>query len=83
MLRAASVGQPRSVNDANVENMLDGLTTLTSTNTYYCIVVACKFVKAGGVGPTLVVRTTLFVGGVEVVMTSIVAVKDIGNDFQE
>ena len=62
LLRAASVGQPRSVDDVNVENMFDGLTTLTSTNTYYCIVVACKFVKAGGVGPTLVVRTTSFVG---------------------
>ena len=62
MLRAASVGQPRSVEDVNLENMLDGLTTLTSTNNYYCIVAACKFVKAGGVGPTLVVRTTLLVG---------------------
>ncbi len=58
---------------------------MTSTNNYHYIVVAYQFVKAGGVGLTLVVRTTLLVGmieDVEVVVIRIVAVKGIGNEFQ-
>ena len=58
LLKVASVGKPRGVGDANVENTLHVVSTLTSANTYHYIVVGRKFVKARGVGPTLVVRTT-------------------------
>lgn len=34
LLKAASVGQPRRVEDANVEDKLHVLTTLTSNNSY-------------------------------------------------
>ena len=82
LLRVASVGQPRGVQDVN-EKTLYVVTMLTSANLYNYIVVGCKFVEAGGVGLTPVVRTTLFAGDVEVVVTSIVAAKDTGNELQE
>ena len=64
-LKAASVGHPRGVEDASFENTLHVLIMLTSTNSYHYTAVACQFVKAGGVGPTLFMKTTLLVGMVE------------------
>jgi hypothetical protein len=61
-------------------------TTFKMPNTYHCAVLARKFVKPGGVGLALVVRTTLLVGmveNVEVVVIIVVASKDIGNEFED
>ena len=59
--------------------------TFKSTSTYHYAVLARKFIPAGCVGLTLVVRTTLFIGAVEdikVVVISDIAHKDIGDEFQ-
>ena len=59
---------------------------LINAYTYYYAILARELVKSGRVSLSLVVRTTLFVGevqGVEVVMIEVVAVKDIGNEFQD
>ena len=61
-------------------------TTFKSTSTCRCAVVARKFIQAGRVGLTLAVRATLFIGAVEdieVVVTNLVACKDISDVFQE
>ncbi len=60
--------------------------TFKSTGTYHYTIVARKFIQAGRVGLTLVVRTTLFIGTVEdteVVVIGVIAGKDIGDEFQD
>jgi len=59
---------------------------ITNAGTYRYAVFARKFVKAGRVGLTLVVRATSLVGtveNVEVITISVVTGKDIGNEFQD
>ena len=54
--------------------------------TYHQVVLTRKLVKAGLVGPTLVLKTTMLVGvveKVEVVVVNIITGKDIGNEFQD
>ena len=84
LLNATGVGQPRRIEDANLGKRL----RLVNRNTgaYYYAVVAFKLVKAGRVGLTLVVRTTLLVSRVKdfiVVVTNVFANKDIGQEFQD
>ena len=53
---------------------------------YHCAVIARKCVKAGRVGLTLILRTTLLIGmvqGIEVVMIKIFANKDAADEFQD
>ena len=55
-------------------------------DTYFHAILARKFVKARRAGLALVVRTALLVGTVEnvkVVMTNVVASKDIGYEFED
>jgi hypothetical protein len=55
-------------------------------DTYHYAIFARKFVKAGRVGLTLVVRTTSLVGtveNVEVIVINVVASKDIGDKFED
>ena len=57
-----------------------------NTHTYHFAVLAPELVKSGRVGLALVVRTILLVGMVEnvgVVVTDVVASKDIGDEFQD
>jgi hypothetical protein len=54
-----------------------------SARTYHYV--ACKFVKAGRIGLTLVVTITLLIGvveGAEVVAMSVAADEDIGDEFR-
>ena len=54
--------------------------------TYHYAVLARKFVKVGRISPALINRITLLVSVVEgagVVVIDVVAVKDIGNEFQD
>ena len=57
-----------------------------TVGTYRHVALTRKLVKVGLVGPTLVLKTTVFVSvveDVEVVVINIVSRKDIGNEFQE
>ena len=86
MLGTTSVDQSRRVEDADLGKRLCLLNTLTIAGTYHNAVLAREFVKAGRVGLALVFRTTLLVSmieNVDVVMINVVAVKDIGDEFQE
>jgi len=59
---------------------------VTSAGAYRYAVLAPKFVKAGRVGLTLVVRATLLVGtveNIEVITVDVVTGKDIGNEFHD
>ena len=61
-------------------------THFASTRTYHYTVVTFDFVKAGGVGLTLLPGTILLViavGGFKVVVINIVTDEDIGKVFQE
>ena len=54
--------------------------------TYHYAIFAGEFVKAGGVGLTLVDRSILLIAAVEdskVVVINIIADKDIGEEFHE
>jgi len=86
LLDTMSVGQSRRVEDANLGKRLCPLNTFTIVGTYHNAVLACEFVKARRFGLALIIRTSFLVGmieNVDVVMTSIVAGKDIGDEFQE
>ena len=86
MLNTASIGQPRCIEDANLEKLLHILTTFINTSTHHYSVLACKFVKLGRVGLAPVFRTTLLVAmvkGVEIVVIDVVSMKGIGDEFQE
>ena len=82
----AGIGEARwCVEDANLRKKLPWLTTFTNTGTYLYAVNARDFVNAGGFGLALVAGTTLLVDGLEdliVVVINVVAVKDIGVEFQ-
>jgi len=86
LLNTPSVGYTRCIEDAKLRKMLRILTTFTNASTYHYIILALEFVQAGRVGPTLVARTTLLVGMievVEVVVINIVPGEDIGDKFQK
>ena len=86
LLKTASVGQARCVEDANLGKRLGLLTAFRHAGTYHYAVLAREFVKLGRVGLALAVRTTLLVGvveGVEVVVIDAVAMKGIGDELQE
>ena len=85
LMNTASVGQPRCVEGANLGRRLSILTTFMNASAYHCTVLAREFVKADRVGQALAVGTTLVgvVEGVEVVVIDVVAVNDIGDEFQE
>ena len=83
LLNTAGVGQPGCVEDADLGERL----CLLNKNTvaYHFAVGARDFVKAGRVGLTLIIRTTLLICAiedVEIVVTN-VADKDIGNELQD
>ena len=85
LLETSSVGQPRGVEDADLRMGLRFRTALKNTGTYHHAVLAPKFVKAGRIGLTLVVRTTLLVRLVEdfeVIVIDVLAKKHIGDVFQ-
>ena len=85
LLKIASVGKTRCIKDANLGKRLCMLTTVTITNTG-TYVLAPNFIKARRVGPTLITRITLLVcmfEAVEVVVTNVIACKDIGDEFQD
>ena len=84
--KPASVGEPRRVDDADLGRRLRTLVMLTMASTYHYTVLACKFINASRVGLSLIIRSTLLVGGVkdvEIVVVNVVASKDIGDEFQE
>ena len=86
LLNTTSIGQSRGVEDANLGKRSPIPTIFRNDVTYYYATLACKFVKAGGVGLTFIIRTDLFIGAVEdfeVVAINSVADKDIGDEFQE
>ena len=86
LVKMAGVGEPRCVDNANLGKMVSLHTMFEIRDTHRCAALTRKFVNAGRVGPTLVVRTTLLVGvvqGMEVVVMEVVAVKDIGDEFQD
>jgi len=86
LLKTASVGQAWCVEDANLGKRLGLLTAFRHAGTYHYAVLARKFAKVGRVGLALVVRTMLLVGvveGIEVVVVDVIAVKDIGDKFQD
>jgi len=83
LLKIASVGKTRRIKDANLGKRLCMLTTFTITNTgtYHGVVLAPNSIKARRVGPTLITRIILLVcmfEAVEVVVTYVIACKDIG-----
>jgi len=77
--KAASVGQPRCVEDVNLRKRSRILTMSKNTGTYTYAVGARKFVKVGRVGLTLAFRTTFLVGVIE----DVVADKDLRDELQE
>jgi hypothetical protein len=86
LLNAASVGQPRRVEDPNLGKRLRISTTFKNSGAYYYVVVALKFVKARLVSPRLGFCTIFLVGvveDIEVVVINIIADKDIGDEFQD
>ena len=83
MLKMAGVGEPRCVENANLGKNISLHTTFEIPDTHHCAVLARK-ARRFGLAP--VVRTILLVGvvwGVGVVVVDVVAVKDIGNEFQD
>ena len=78
-LNTANVGQPRCVEDANLRRRSRILTMLKNADTYIDAVGARNFIQAGGVGLTLVFRTTFLVGAIE----NVVADKDISDELQK
>jgi len=84
--RIASIDKTRCIKDANLGKRLCMLTTLTNIGTYHDAVLAPKFIKARGVGLTLITRITLLVcmfEAVEVVVVDVIACKDIGDESQD
>ena len=60
--------------------------TFKRARTYHYAVLARKFIQAGRISLTLVVRTTLLIGAIEdieVEMVNVISGKDIGDEFQE
>ena len=46
MLNTASIGQPRCIDDANLEKRLHVLTTFINSSTYHYAILACELVTA-------------------------------------
>ena len=86
LLKTASVGKTRGVEDANLwRMMLDTLAMFTKYTTYHHAVLARKLVKTDQVRLTLV-RPTMFVGMVEyieVVVIQVITGKGVGDEFQD
>jgi len=85
LLDTSSVGQSRGVDDTNLGKGLHTRTALKHTVAHHHAVLARNFVKAGRIGLTLVVRTTLLVRLVEdfeVIVIDVLAKKHIGDVFQ-
>jgi hypothetical protein len=83
-MNAASIGQPRCVEDADLCERSHILKAFKNTGTYQYPILICEFVHTGRVGLTLIGRTTLLVvlvEDVEVVVTKWIADKDIGDEF--
>ena len=89
LLKTASVGKTRGVEDANLQRRrLDTLIMFTKSSTYHHAVLARKLIKTNRVGSTLVVviRPTMFIGmveDVEVVMIHVVTDKGVGDELQD
>jgi len=84
LLNIASVGQPRRVEDAKLGRGYPY--SRNNIDAYHYAVCAPKLVNTGGVGVTLVIRTTLFVGVVEdleIVVINVLAGKGIGDKLQD
>jgi len=84
LVNTASVGQSRCVEDADLGKGLRILITFRIVGTYHYIALARKFVKAGRVGLTLIIRAGLLVGAVEdfkVIVVYFFAVENIGDEF--
>jgi hypothetical protein len=86
LLSTASIGQSRGVEDANLGKWSLIPATFINPGTYHYTILAGKFVKMGGVGLALIIRTGLFVGGVEgfkVIATHFIAGENVSDEFQE
>ena len=86
MLNTPRIGQPRCVEDANLEKILHILTTFKYTKAYRYAILAPKFIDVGLLDPTLILRTILLVAmvkGIEVVVIGTLALNDIGDEFHE
>ena len=65
LLSTTCIGQSRGVEDADLGKWSPIPVMFQNTVTYHYSILACKFVKAGGVGLTLIIRTYLFIAAVE------------------
>jgi len=83
LLRTASVGQPRRIEDANLRKRLWIFTTLTKAGTYHNAVLTLDFVKAGRVCATLITRATMLVGVVEDVGVAVVNISAGKSNFDK
>jgi len=86
VLKVASGGQSRRVENADLGERLRLHTTTANTSTYCYAVIARNFVKVSRVGLALVIGTTLLVRAaecVEVVMATVFADKEIGDEFED
>ena len=83
LLKTSGVCQPWCVEDADLGARLCLLNK--NTGAYYRAVFARNFVKAGRVGLTLIIRTTLLIRGIEDVEIVVINVadEDIGNELQD
>jgi len=84
LLNIAGVGQPRRVEDANLGRGYPY--SRNNIDAYHYAVFAPELINMGGVGLTLITRTTLFVGVVEdfeIVVINALAGKGIGDKFQD
>ena len=86
LLKTASVGKTRGVEDTNLRRRrLDTVVMFTKYTTYHYAVLARKLVKTDQVRLTLV-RPTMFVGMVEyieVVVIQVITGKGVGDEFQD
>ena len=87
LLKTASVGQSRCIEDTNLcERLCPLLSALNNAGSYQYVAVAHQFINAGRVGLAMLHRTTLFivvVEDVEVIVISTVTKKDVGDEFHE
>jgi hypothetical protein len=84
LLGIAGLGEPRCIEDANLEKKLHLLTRLKGAVAYHYSVPALKCVNVYALGPTLVAGIALIVcavENVEVVVINVFAEKDIGNEL--
>jgi len=84
LLNITGVGQPRRVEDANLGRGYPH--SRNNIDAYHYPVIAPELINTDGVGLTLIIRTTLFVGMVEdfeIVVINVFAGKGIGDKFQD